>query len=137
MRKFILFFAALMLAGCVTSTNELQLRQDVFLIQGEGRGLIGKASLNEALMKKAAEITIRQGYTHFTLAQPRTNSSSQMVGYTPVMANTQFIGSTAYTSFSGGQPIIARTTNTDVLVILSNGGAGSIDAAATLKRIGQ
>lgn len=136
MKRFaLLVFIAL--CGCVTSTNELQLRQDVFLLQGEGRGLIGQASLNEAMMKKAAEITLRQGYTHFTLAQPQTNSSSQMAGYTPVMANTQFIGGTAYTSFSGGQPIVARTTNTDVLVILSNGGNGALDAAETLKRLRQ
>lgn len=134
MRRFVLL-VFVVLCGCVTSTNELQLRQDVFLLQGEGRGLIGKASLNEALLRKAAEITLRQGYTHFRLAQPKTNSSSQMVGYTPIMANTQFVGGTAYTSFSGGQPIIARTTNTDVLVVLSNGGNGALDAAETLKRL--
>jgi len=77
-----------MLAGCV-STSEIPLLANVWQLETEGRGSIGSSIAQQQTLKRAAELTRREGYTHFVLADPEASNSAQVVGRTPVYATTR------------------------------------------------
>ena len=79
--------AALLLAGCVT-TSELPLSKNVWQVEVNAGGALFVNGADNAALKKAAELTIAQGYTDFIIANPNTESGVNYVGRTPGIATT-------------------------------------------------
>ncbi len=128
MRGVIFLILGLAIAGCV-STTETQLRQDIWQIKASGQGFLAKGKTANALHKRAAELTLEKGYTHFILGLPQTNSSLSTAGFTPIQGSV--VGNNFYVS--GGQPINVYQESSIVLVKMSRSGAdGALDAAVVL-----
>lgn len=131
MTKLIPLAFLLVFSGCV-STNELQLSENVWRLQSSGQGLLAQGRTGDALFKRAAELTLRQGYTHFTIGNPNTASSTTTGGFTPVQANV--VGNSVFVT--GGQPINVNREDTSALVFMSRDPEnGGIDAQEALTRL--
>lgn len=78
---------ALPLAGCI-STQEMQLSENIWRIQTQSGGILFVGETGKQMLKRAAELTLKQGYTHFKLADASMSSGSEVSGYTPGMATT-------------------------------------------------
>jgi len=98
-------------------------------------------------MKKAAEATLKRGYTHFRLEQASTSQGSRLAGiqtYNSGTASATMYGNTAYGTY-GGQgfttPVYAPTANVGVTVVMFKanepGAKGAFDAADVLKKQGK
>lgn len=146
-RKF--FVAALVcaaLASCAT-TNEMPLSKNAVRLDTNASGLIFTSAAGAITMQKAAEATLRRGYTHFQLAQAQTASGSQFVGmntYGSGSANASVYGNTAYGTYNSSSystPMYAPTAQIGVTVVMFHaneaGAKGGFDAAEVLKKKGK
>ena len=130
------------LAGCVT-TSEMPLAKNIWQVSTETQGSLFTGQADKATMKRAAELTLAQGYDRFVIQNPQTQTGSVYVGSTPVMANTNVnvIGNTAYgtTTYTGGEAIMAPQRNVSVTVLMFHAdepqAAQAVDAAAYLKQL--
>lgn len=131
MRIFTILLLGLALAGCV-SMSETQLRQDIWQIQASGQGALARGKTANALYKRAAELAIEKGYTHFIPGAPQTSGSFRTGGFTPVRANV--VGGNVFVS--GGQAINIYQETRTVLVKMSRSGAGgALDATTVLASV--
>lgn len=139
-------FLCAALSSCAT-TSEMPLAQNMVRLDTNASGLIFTSAAGAITMKKAAEATIRRGYTHFRLEQAQTSQGSRLVG-----VNTQSsgfgqvnaYGNTAYGNYSGSSfssPVYAPTAQIGVTVIMFRadeaGARGAFDAADVLKKKGK
>jgi hypothetical protein len=130
------------LAGCVT-TSEMPLAKNVWQVSTESQGTLFVGQADKSTMKRAAELTIAQGYDHFIVQNPQTQTGAVQVGNMPVTANTSVnvIGNTAYgtTTYTGGGAIMAPQKNVSVTVVMFHANepqaAQAVDAAAYLKQL--
>ena len=130
------------LAGCVT-TSEMPLAKNVWQVSTESQGTLFVGQADKSTMKRAAELTIAQGYDHFIIENPQTQTGSVQVGNMPVTANTNVnvIGNTAYgtTTYSGGGAIMASQKNVSVTVVMFHANepqaAQAVDAVVYLKQL--
>jgi hypothetical protein len=130
------------LAGCVT-TSEMPLAKNVWQVSTESQGTLFVGQADKSTMKRAAELTIAQGYDHFIVQNPQTQTGAVQVGNMPVTANTNVnvIGNAAYgtTTYSGGGAIMAPQKNVSVTVVMFHANepqaAQAVDAAAYLKQL--
>ena len=130
------------LAGCVT-TSEMPLAKNVWQVSTESQGTLFVGQADKSTMKRAAELTIAQGYDHFIIQNPQTQTGSVQVGNMPVTANTNVnvIGNTAYgtTTYSGGGAILAPQKNVSVTVVMFHANepqaAQAVDAVVYLKQL--
>ena len=135
---FVAWAAMLAVAGCV-QTQEMPLAANVYRLDSSGSGLIGASRVPTVTLRRAAELTISKGYTHFVLADAGMQSGARQIGNTPIYGSTTAnvygnIGS-ANTTIHGGQPIYARTARAGVTVVMYAGGdkpGNSLDAAQVL-----
>lgn len=83
-------------------------------------------------MKRAAEATLRRGYTHFRLEQASTSQGREVIGMT---TQVDFLGNLATS------PDYAKTSNIGVTVIMFKadepGAAGAWDAAEVIAKDGR
>src|SRR5215204_1355289 len=139
MKSWLVALSFLALGGCI-STSEMQLSKNVFQVDVAAGGALFVGGANDAAMKRAAELTLAQGYSHFVIANPNSQSSSTYVGSTPgyattnlsgtATANLNVVGNTAYgstayngvgtTTYTPGIPIIRREKNVSMTVIMYN-----------------
>ncbi|TBC99000.1 hypothetical protein ELH07_09555 [Rhizobium ruizarguesonis] len=136
---------AYILAACAT-TSEMPLAPNMVRLDTNASGLIFTSAAGAITMKKAAEATIRRGYTHFRLEQAQTASGSRFVGmntYGSGTAQASVYGNTAYGTYSGSSfstPMYAPTASIGVTVIMFHaneaGAKGAFDAAEVLKKNG-
>lgn len=130
------------LAGCVT-TSEMPLAKNVWQVSTESQGTLFVGQADKSTMKRAAELTIAQGYDHFVIQNPQMQTGAVQVGNMPVTANTHVnvVGNTAYgtTTYSGGGAIMAPQKNVSVTVVMFHANepqaAQAVDAAAYLKQL--
>jgi hypothetical protein len=139
-------FGAVLLASCST-TNEMPLAPNVVRLDTEGRGLIAASSASTDTVKRAAQATLKRGYTHFRLEQASTSQGSRLAGVyanTTGWGDTTFRGRSASTTFGGSttytpirQPV--RTIGVTVVMFRENepGAKGAFDAADVLRRDGK
>lgn len=133
--------AALGLAGCVT-TSEMPLAKNVWQVNTEAGGSLFVGQADKATLKRAAELTVAQGYTHFIIQNPNTQTGAVYVGSTPGTANTtvNVVGNTAYgtTTYNPGVPIMAPRKNVSVTVVMFHANepqaATAIEAVSILKQ---
>lgn len=136
MRDFIASIAAaVLLAGC-TTLSTTPMAKNVWNVQADSGGMLFVGGNKDAAMKQAAELTIKQGYQRFIIADAAGSSGVDYLGNTGYTANTTFIGNTAHTNIYGGTPILRPTANTSLTVVMFNPGDKgfdqAIDAAAYL-----
>jgi len=134
------------LSGCAT-TNEMPLAQNMVRLDTNASGLIFTSQAGAITMKKAAEATLRRGYTHFRLDQVATAQGSRFVGLntsTYGTANASVYGNTAYGSYNANSfssPMYAPTAQVGVTVTMFHadeaGAKGAFDAADVIKKNGK
>lgn len=139
-------FGCLLLAGilaaCV-STGDMQLSKNVYQVNVEAGGALFVGGAENAALKRAAELTLANGYKSFVINNPTTQSSTNYVGSTSgySQTNVQLYGNAAYgqTTYTPGIPIYRRRKDVSLTVIMLNPGdpgfENAIDAQATLKRL--
>ena len=119
------------LGGCFRS-SEMQTSANTFQLQTEARGLLFAGRAGQENLKKAAELTLKNGYTHFRLEGASLAQGRQYVGSTPGTVNVY--GNTAVVN--PGAPIMAPTSQANATVVMFRQGdpgfQGSLDAAAVL-----
>lgn len=144
-----LFVSALLsvaLVSCAT-TSEMPLAQNMVRLDTNASGLIFTSAAGAITMQKAAEATLRRGYTHFRLEQAQTAQGSRFVGmntYGSGTAQASVYGNTAYGSYSGSSfstPMYAPTAQIGVTVVMFHakeaGARGAFDAADVLAKKGK
>ena len=98
--------------------SEVQLSQNVWQIQADGRGGSSRGKTMSALFKRAAELTLEKGYTHFILESPETKN--------PI---SSFL-------ITGGSLTSVYLESSSVLVRMSRGSTdGALDASSTLESL--
>ena len=130
------------LAGCVT-TSEMPLAKNVWQVSTESQGTLFVGQADKSTMKRAAELTIAQGYDHFIVQNPQTQTGAVQVGNMPVTASTSVnvVGNTAFgtTTYSGGGAIMAPQKNVSVTVVMFHANepqaAEAVDAVAYLNQL--
>lgn len=140
-RIFAALAALLAAAGCV-QTQELPLAANVYRLETSSSGMGAGSRVQQETMRRAAELTLGKGYTHFVLTEAAMQTGARHVGNTPVYANTtaNVYGRTGYaqTTYSGGQPIYASTVNAGVTVVMfgaSDKPDNALDAAQILAEL--
>ncbi len=89
----------LALAGC-TSTQEIPLSANRVQLEVSGTGRLGAGAVPQQTLRRAAEVTLREGYTHFVLESPQTQTGRVFAGVTY------------------GQPMLATTRTNSVTVVM-------------------
>ncbi|MEY9531133.1 hypothetical protein [Sinorhizobium fredii] len=138
--------SAALVSSCAT-TSEMPLAQNMVRLDTNASGLIFTSAAGAITMKKAAEATLRRGYTHFRLEQAQTAQGSRFVGmntYGSGTAQASVYGNTAYGSYSGSSfstPMYAPTAQIGVTVVMFHaneaGARGAFDAADVLAKKGK
>jgi hypothetical protein len=149
-KKIVALAAAALLggggAGCV-STEEMPLAPNMVRLDTHAAGALFVGQATGQTMRRAAELTLQNGYTHFRLEQAQMSQGSQFAGtstYNTGSAIATGYGNSAFVSGSSSgfsTPIYARTADVGVTVIMFHGneaGAkGAFNAAEVLKRYSQ
>ena len=140
MRAFLpVVLIGLMASACV-SQREMPLADNVYRIQTEGRGLIAGSQVEQRTMKRAAELTLERGYTHFRLHDASMTDRRDFVGMTGGSAMTTFnygggFGS-GFTTYNPPQAITTPVSTAGVTVVMYRqnepGARGALDAEQIL-----
>lgn len=146
MKRLSLLAGLLVLQACAT-TSEMPLAPNVVRLDTQASGLLYTGSAPSITMKKAAETTLRRGYTHFRLEQAATSSGRRVAGVignsSGTMQATAYgnMASGTYTGTSYATPVYAPTANIGVTVVMFRAGEpgarGAWDAADVLKKQGK
>lgn len=138
MRRLLALAVAVVAAACV-SQNELALSRNVYRLDVDARGLIAMSAAEESLSRRAAELTLSKGFTHYIIADASSQRGRNFLGMTPTVSNTtvNVYGNTAYgtTRSYGGGPIIQPTSHNSLIVVMfskADAPADAIDAASVI-----
>jgi hypothetical protein len=135
MKKFVFVTAVAALSACIR-TQEMPLAPNVVRIDTQAAGLLFAGQATGQTMRRAAEITLQHGYSHFRLDQVGMSQGSEVSGiYTYGTANASgyAAGNSAYgsaTSSGFATPIRRPTANVGVTVIMFHA-----DEAGAKKRL--
>lgn len=133
---------SLSVGGCVT-TQEMPLAPNMVRLDTRASGLLFTGQTVPQTMRRAAELTLQAGYTHFRLDQASSGQGTQLAG---VMSNASVNGSYGggsyrATGFGSTTPIYAPTASAGATVIMLKPGDPGIenafDAVEMLKRYPQ
>jgi hypothetical protein len=134
-----------LLAGCYSMT-EMQLAPNVYRVETDASGLLFAGKSGQQTLKRAAELTLQNGYSHFRIADASLSTGSEFVGYTPSYVSGQATatryGNTTQIHGNGwvnnGTAIHRRTSKAAATVIMFKAtdpnASGAFDAAAILKK---
>jgi hypothetical protein len=143
--------SCLFAAGCI-HTEEMPLAPNVVRLDTQASGLLFAGQATSQTMKRAAELTLQNGYSHFRLDQADLSQGSQLAGvygqsqgvasgHASGMATGNVYTGNAAASYSGSSfatPIYRRTTSVGATVIMFHesepGAKGAFDAAEVLRR---
>ena len=142
--------AALLLSvgvgGCV-STQEMPLAPNVVRLDTHASGALFAGQATGQTMRRAAELTLQNGFSHFRLEDAQMSHGSQFAGVYSSGTGTAFAtasGNGAFTTgYSSGfsTPIYRPTTDVGVTVVMFHadepGAKNAFDAAAVLKKYGE
>ena len=137
MRTITAIYFVFLLAGCATTYqpksfsggfNETQLDTNVFRVSFHGNGYTRAERAEELALLRSAELTLKNGFTHFTIIDGR--SREQLGSYTTptqsyTTATTTAYGNTAYgtarTTSYGGQTFLISKPSTTNTIMCFNG----------------
>lgn len=146
MKKLIILAAVSLTVTACATTDEMPIAPNMVRIDTQASGLAFTGSVGRVTMKKAAEATIKRGYTHFKIADMNSNRGQRLVGmnsnsYGTFNANT--MGKSTYGTYSGfgsATPTYAPTASVGATVIMYRaneaGAKGAWNAAEVLKKEG-
>ena len=130
---------SLALAGCV-HTEEMPLAPNVVRLDTRASGLLFQGQAGPQTLRRAAELTLQNGYTHFRLDQASTSQGSQYSGSITSGSATAY-GNNGYAVVNGSAvstPIYRPTSNVGVTVVMFHanepGANGAFVAANVLKQ---
>ncbi|WP_309084559.1 hypothetical protein [Chelativorans sp.] len=121
MQKLLLLLGlAAGLAGCV-STQEIPLSMNTYQLEVSGTGRFGAGAVPQATLRRAAELTLEKGFTHFILGGATMQTAHTYAGQASVV------------------PIIATTRSNSVTVRMYRPGenANALDARTILDTYGK
>lgn len=141
---FAAVMAGLFLAGCI-STQEMPLAPNVVRLDTQARGLLFTSQTTSHTMRRAAEATLRNGFTHFRFADASVGQGSEIGGAIATNYGGSTTGVTTYgygrahtTLYSGPSttvvtPTRVPTASVGVTVIMFRadepGAQGAFEAA--------
>ena len=151
---FAAIFVALapMLSSCI-QTQELALAPNVVRLDTRASGLLFVNQASTQTQRRAAELTIQNGYSHFKFDQAQMAQGSELGGvvtsaqsYGVGNATAQRFGNTTYVNGSGystgsaiSTPVYRPTSSVGVTVYMFHanepGAQGAFDAGEVLKRL--
>lgn len=121
----------------------MQLAPNVYRIETQARGSFSVGREGEATPKRAAELTLANGHTHFVLVDATVSSVTAFGGISPTYSttNVSVYGNTGYgrSTVYGGTPIYVPTGQAGATVIMFRAAdpqaANALEAATVLERI--
>ncbi len=115
-------------SGCVT-TQEMPLAPNVVRLDTHAMGVVFTGQAVPQTMRRAAELTLQNGYAYFRLDQPEMSQGVEQGG----SVNNVWTGTST--------PIMARTADVGVTVTMFRanepGAKGAFNAAEVLKKYSQ
>jgi hypothetical protein len=136
----------LLIAGCV-STQEMPLAPNIVRLDTHASGALFTGQTASQTMRRAAELTLQNGYTHFRLEQAQMSQGSQFGGVYSSGAGNAFVTGYGNAAFVSGNssgfstPIYRPTADVDVTVVMFHAGEagakGAFDAKAVLVKYSQ
>ncbi len=171
MRIVTAFAAVLWAAGCAPpAINEMQISRNVWMLEssvaatrssvpahtlGDGISSLGgsiayaiaaqrQESQGKHMVKRAAELTLQNGYTHFVIVNPQSHVDSRTFSTGPIYADTTFrdggFGNIyANTTLSGGGVTTTNTSHRSLAVVMFNEtdpqAVNALDAQQVLDRL--
>ena len=137
----VLIGSAPWLAGCV-QTNEMALAPNVVRLDTQASGLLSMGQAGPATQRRAAELTLQSGYSHYRLADASTSQTQALAGVvtsTNGNVSAPFAGSAQYSEVNIATPVYRRTQNVGVTVVMFHadepGAKGAFDARQVLQQI--
>lgn len=135
----VVLVGAVLLQGCA-KTSVIPLSSDTIQLTAGAAPICGQVGAQAVAAKQAAVETIRRGYDRFAILGGAYQNDVRVVGYTPVVANTQATVSGNYgyanTTVTGGSPIIMGSHNEGLVVKMFKAsdpaGANAVDARTSL-----
>ncbi len=134
------------IAGCV-STQEMPLAPNMVRLDTHASGVLYAGQATSVTMRRAAELTLQNGYSHFRLEQPSLSQGTQLAGLYNYGSGSAFAtgyGNSAFASgYSSGvsTPVYRRTAEVGVTVVMFHAGEagakGAFDAKAVLAKYSQ
>lgn len=144
--RHLVLCAVLALVGCAT-TSEMPLAPNVVRLDTQASGLAFVGSVGEVTMLRAAEATLKRGYTHFRLQDASTAQGSRLVGVSGQSSGSgsaSTFGNRTSGTFTGTSyqtPLYAPTANVGVTVVMFRAGEpgseGAWEAADVVARKGK
>jgi hypothetical protein len=120
----IFLFVSSALAGCATKYQDMgfsggvtaqQITENSYRIVSRGNGFSDSTTIRDYALLKAAETTKQTGGTHFVVVGNDDASRVDQI-VTPGTAQTNFVGNTAYTTYSPAQAIPVFKPGQDVYI---------------------
>ena len=140
----------LLTTACI-HTQEMPLAPNVVRLDTQASGLLFTSQAAPKTLRRAAELTLQKGYTHFRLDQAQMAQGSELAGvYSSGQAtaygsatgsrygNTTYVnGRSTVSGYATATPIYAPTANIGVTVIMlrpdESQAQGAFDAAEVLR----
>ena len=145
--KFVMsLVAAALVSGCV-STQEMPLAPNAVRLDTHASGLLFAGQAPSQTMRRAAELTLQNGYTHFRFEQAQTSQGSQFVGVYGSASGSAVatgVGDSVYVTGNErgfSTPIYRPTADVGVTVVMfhadESGAVGAFDAGQVLRQYSQ
>jgi hypothetical protein len=147
-KRYCVVLALVHLLGACASSSVMDVASDTIVISTAAAPACGQRGAQEVAVKRAAYETLKRGYDKYIILDAEAESNVGVVGYTPLIANTQSYGSintygnsgtysgSSNTYVTGGQPIIAGTHDQKLSVRMFRSGdpdaARAVDARQVL-----
>lgn len=147
-KRYCVVLALVHLLGACASSSVMDVASDTIVISTAAAPACGQRGAQEVAVKRAAYETLKRGYDKYIILDAEAESNVGVVGYTPLIANTQSYGSintygnsgtysgSSNTYVTGGQPIIAGTHDQKLAVRMFRSGdpdaARAVDARQVL-----
>jgi hypothetical protein len=144
MKRYCVFAALVHALAACASSSVMDVASDTIVISTAAAPACGQRGAQEVAVKRAAYETLKRGYDKYIILDAEAESNVGVVGYTPLVANTQSYGSintygnsgtyagSSNTYVTGGQPIIAGTHDQKLAVRMFRSGdpeaARAVDA---------
>lgn len=128
MKRIVLVLGVLSLSGCI-DVKERSLSANVVRVETNAQGAFFTGSAADLTLRRAAEATLRKGYSHFILADDKVERGS-------VASSSRITNPDGTTSPSRTRIPTATATATVVMFRASDPGAKeAYDAKAVLKQL--
>lgn len=100
--RWLAVLGAIGISGCV-ATSEMQLAPNIYRLETNAQGLLFVGQSGKETLRRAAELTIQHGYTHFIFADAGYETGSRIAGVVPgrTYSNATVTGTSYGNTFSG------------------------------------